>query len=205
MTDIVHHPFVIRLGGLAVTGFGIAVVAAFIMAQVITQRELERRGHDSKAIPDILFAAIAGTLIGAKLYYVLLITHDWRSIFERSGFVFWGGFLGACAAAALVIRRKRLNFMRIGDVAAIAIAAGYAIGRTGCWAIGDDYGKPWSSPLAVSFPEGAPPSTVGNMVQQFHAAVPAGLSPDAVLTVYPTQLMEVLLGLVMFGILWRLR
>lgn len=205
MTGIIHHPFVIHIVSLELSGFGIAVLAAFMIAQFITQRELERRGHDARAVPDILFAAIAGTLVGAKLYYVLVITHDWRSIFSRSGFVFWGGFVGACVAAAIVIRYKRLSFMRIADVAAIAIAAGYAIGRTGCWAIGDDYGKPWNSRVAVAFPEGAPPSTVGNMVQQFHAHVPFGLPPDAVLAVYPTQLIEVFFGLVMFAALWRLR
>jgi len=57
----------------------------------------------------------------------------------------------------------------------------------------------------VSFPDGAPPSTVWNMVHEFGATVPAGLSPNAVLSVYPTQLYEVVLGFFMFLVLWRLR
>lgn len=113
--------------------------------------------------------------------------------------------MGAAAAVAWVIHRRRLPFLQIADVAGIAIAAGYAVGRTGCWAVGDDYGKPWDGPLAVAFPQGAPPSTVANMRDLFHAAVPPGLPPDAVLAVYPTQLMEVVMGLAMFGVLWRLR
>ncbi|HKO16665.1 MAG TPA: prolipoprotein diacylglyceryl transferase [Gemmatimonadaceae bacterium] len=200
-----HHPFVFHIGPLAVTGFGIAVLAAFAIAQLITQRELERRGQDARAVPDLLLAAVVGTLVGAKLYFVLIITHDWHSLFSRSGFVFWGGFIGASLAVWLMIWRRRLGFMRIADVAGIAVAAGYAVGRTGCWAIGDDYGKPWNGALAVAFPQGAPPSTVENMRQIFHVALPANLPPDAVLSVYPTQLMEVALGLVMFGMLWRLR
>ena len=91
------------------------------------------------------------------------------------------------------------------DVAGIAIAAGYAVGRTGCWAVGDDYGRPWASRWAVRFPEGAPPSTVANMVQLFHVRVPPGTSPDAVMAVYPTQLAETALGVLMFLALWRLR
>jgi phosphatidylglycerol:prolipoprotein diacylglycerol transferase len=43
------------------------------------------------------------------------------------------------------------------------------------------------------------------MDQLYNANLPAGLPPDAVVAVYPTQLLEVVLGLVMFGILWRLR
>jgi len=91
------------------------------------------------------------------------------------------------------------------DVSGPAIAAAYAVGRTGCWAIGDDYGRPWNGFLAVAFPQGAPPSTAGIMARDFGVAVPPGVAPSTVLSVYPTQLLEVLLGVVMFLILWRLR
>ena len=43
------------------------------------------------------------------------------------------------------------------------------------------------------------------MNSEFHANLPATMSPDTVVSVYPTQLLEVALGLVMFWILWRLR
>jgi len=71
--------------------------------------------------------------------------------------------------------------------------------------VGDDYGRPWSSPFAVAFPDGAPPSTAYNLSQEFHLSLPAGTSPNTVLSVYPTQLFEVTLGFIMFLILWRLR
>jgi len=130
---------------------------------------------------------------------------DLGAVFSRAGFVFWGGLLGGIAATYLVIRRKHLSFPRISDVAAPALAAGYAIGRTGCWAVGDDYGRPWNGPWAVSFPNGAPPSTVANMTQLFHIPPPLGSTPNQVLSVHPTQLYEVVLGFVMFLILWRFR
>lgn len=201
----VHHPFAYALGPLQITGFGLAVLLAFVISQYISQAELARRGHDPAPIPDLVFAAVIGTLIGAKLYYVAVITHDWRDIFSRAGFVFWGGFMGSVALCALVIWKKKLRFTRISDVAGIAIAAGYSVGRTGCWAVGDDYGRPWASRFAVAFPEGAPPSTAGNMAQLFGMSSPPGTSPYTVLSVYPTQLYETVLGFVMFTILWRYR
>ena len=88
--------------------------------------------------------------------------HDWSALWGRAGFVFWGGFIGSVIGCWIVIKRKKLSFPRFADVGGIAIAAGYAVGRTGCWAVGDDYGKPWNGPLAVMFPEGAPPSTAGD-------------------------------------------
>ena len=197
------HPFTVELGRLSLTGFGLAVLLAFAISQIIAQRELARRGHDPSSIPDLILAAVLGTLIGGKLYYTLIITHDIRDLISRAGFVFWGGFIGSVAACYITIKLKKLNFIRISDVAGICIAAGYSIGRTGCWAVGDDYGRPWSGPLAVAFPEGAPPSTVHNMQALFGIQPPPGTPSDALLGVYPTQLFETVLGFVMFLILWR--
>ncbi len=200
----VHHPLAYSIGPISFTGFGLAVLLAFVIAQIIAQTELERRGYDPTPIGDLVFAAVIGGLLGAKLYYVFLMG-DITTLWSRGGFVFWGGLMGGIAAVMWVIRIKKLSIMRISDVAGIAIAAAYAVGRTGCWAVGDDYGRPWNSPFAVKFPDGAPPSTAGNMHALFGIPVPAGVSPDTVLSVYPTQLMEVALGFVMFLILWRLR
>ena len=201
---IVHHPFAYSIGKFSFTGFGIAVLLAFVIAQIISQRELARRGHDPEPISDLIFAAVFGGLIGAKVYYFFL-TGDPRDLLSRGGFVFWGGLAGGILAVLLVIRLKHLRVQRIADVAGIAIAAAYALGRTGCWAVGDDYGRPWHSRFAVSFPQGAPPSTAGEMAATFHLPIPAGASPSTVLSVYPTQLFEVALGFIMFAILWRLR
>lgn len=206
-SPIVHHPFNFGVGGFNFTGFGIAVLLAFLIAQIVSERELARRGHDieAKAVSDVLFAALLGTIIGAKLYYVTIVTHDWHDLWSRGGFVFWGGFMGSVLLCFLTIRLKHLSFVRFADVGGIAIAAGYAVGRTGCWAVGDDYGKPYTGPLAVAFPQGAPPSTVAEMQRTFHVQFPPGTDPQSVVSVYPTQLLEVVLGLVMFGILWRMR
>jgi phosphatidylglycerol---prolipoprotein diacylglyceryl transferase len=202
----VVQPFVFNVGPLPFTGFGIAVLLAFGIAQLIAQRELARRGHEleSHATPDILLAALLGTLVGAKLYYVVL-TGDPKAIFSRGGFVFWGGFIGSVAFCWFAIRMKKLSFVRYSDVAGIAIAAGYAVGRTGCWAVGDDYGRPWNGPLAVQFPNGAPASTAQNMTDLFGIPLPPGTSPSQLVSVHPTQLYETVLGFVMFAILWRLR
>jgi phosphatidylglycerol---prolipoprotein diacylglyceryl transferase len=207
-SPIVHHPFQFGIGGFNLTGFGIAVLLSFLIAQIVSERELARRGHDveAMAVSDVLFAALLGTMIGAKVYYVIVVSHDIRDLWSRGGFVFWGGFMGSVALCALTIRYKKLRFPRFADVAGIAIAAGYAVGRTGCWAVGDDYGRPYNGPLAVLFPEGAPPSTVAEMQRSFHITdFPAGTDPRTVISVYPTQIMEVVMGMIMFGILWRMR
>jgi phosphatidylglycerol---prolipoprotein diacylglyceryl transferase len=201
---IVHHPFVFSLGPLSITGFGIAVALAFAVAHHTAAQELERRGHDPAPMHDVLLAAVVGFIIGAKLYFVAL-EGSWDKVFSRSGLVFWGGLIGGIAASWIVLRWKRIPFFRIADATGPALAAGYAVGRTGCFAVGDDYGRPWTGWLAVAFPEGAPPSTAGTLMRDFGAQLPFSLRPETVLGVHPTQLYETAMGLAMFAILWRLR
>jgi phosphatidylglycerol:prolipoprotein diacylglycerol transferase len=205
---IVAHSFNFHIGPVEITGFGLAVLAAFFIAQFVSERELARRGQmaEAAAMGDVTFAALVGTLVGAKLYYVLVITHNVRDIFTRGGFVYWGGFIGSVLCCWLLIRMRKLSFLRFADATAIGIAAGYSVGRTGCWAVGDDYGKYWNGALAVAFPEGIPPSTVSTMMTHFNQQFDASFTnPNQVVTVIPTQLVEVALGFVMFLILWRLR
>ena len=131
---IVHHPFAYGIGPLQVTGFGIAVLLAFVIAQVVGQRLLAARGFDPEPVGDMIFAAVIGGLLGAKLYYVVVLG-NWDALFDRGGFVFWGGLIGGALAVLAVVARKRYGVLRIMDVGGPAIAAAYAVGRTGCWAI----------------------------------------------------------------------
>jgi len=203
-TPIEHHPFKFFLGPIELTGFGLAMMAAFGIAHFVAQRVLEERGDDPDIMNDVTFAALLGTVIGGKIYFAINEAR-FSALFSRAGFVYWGGFMGAVLLSWLIIRWRKANFLRTADGAAVGIAAGYAIGRTGCWAVGDDYGRVWDSAAAVAFPQGAPPSTVYNMNHEFHANLPASLPQDMVMGVYPTQLLEVALGFVMFLILWRYR
>ena len=204
MQSVVHHPFVYSVGPVEVTGFGVAMLGAFVLAQIVMSSELDRRGQtlEANAMGDITVAAVIGGLLGAKVYYVLL-TGD--SLFHRGGFVFWGGLIGGIASTFAVMKWKNIPFMRIADVGGIGLAAAYCIGRTGCWAVGDDYGRPWVNRFAVSFPNGAPPSTAGNMYAEFGMKSLGAHAQSELLSVYPTQLFEVALAFVMFAALWRMR
>jgi phosphatidylglycerol:prolipoprotein diacylglycerol transferase len=204
LAPIVHHPFQFSIGPLQFTGFGIAVVMGFVIAQMISQAEMQRRGYDPAPIADMILGAVIGGLLGAKLYFVVVLG-NWDALFTRGGFVFWGGLIGGAIGVLAIARYKKVPIWRTLEVGAPSLAAAYAVGRTGCWAVGDDYGRPWNGPLAVQFPEGAPPSTAGVMAREFEVSFPPDVDPNTVIAVHPTQLYEVAMALVMFAIIWRLR
>ena len=101
--------------------------------------------------------------------------------------------------------RRKASIPRAADAAAPALALAYAVGRMGCFLVGDDYGRPTDLPWGVAFPQGAPPSTAHNLSTMFGVSVPAGIPGDTVLAVHPTQLYEVGMSLIIFAVLWRLR
>ena len=204
MDPVIHHPFSYQVGPLELTGFGLAMLLAFLIGQAVASEELERRGWSAEIMGDITVAAVIGGLLGAKLYYTALVG-DIDALFSRAGFVFWGGLGGGILGSVLVVVMRKESFARISDATAPGLAAAYAVGRSGCWAVGDDYGTPWNGPLAVAFPEGAPPSTVANLVRQFGLRDYAEMPAQQVLAVHPTQLYEVAMGTAMFFLLWRLR
>ena len=201
---IIHHPLAYQIGPLQVTGFGLAVMLAFVIAQLTTNEVLTERGQDASVTSDCILAAVVGGLVGAKVYYALL-TGDPASLWHRAGFVFWGGLIGGSVTTLGLVHLRHWGVNRIADAAAPGLAAAYSIGRTGCWAVGDDYGRPWTSRWAVAFPDGAPPSTAQNLTELFHVKLPVGTPASRVMSVYPTELYEIALGFIMFLILWRLR
>jgi phosphatidylglycerol:prolipoprotein diacylglycerol transferase len=204
LVTIVHHAFALKVGPLELTGFGLAMLGAFVIGQIVAQAVLTGRKQDADVMPDIVIAAVIGGLLGGKIYFAVL-NQSAASLTERAGFVFWGGLAGGILATAGWMKFKQIRFTQISDACAPGLAAAYAVGRTGCWAVGDDYGRPWLSRFAVRFPEGSPPSTVQYMSSEFNQGAFPGLAPTDVIAVYPTQLFEVAMGLVMFGVLWKLR
>jgi phosphatidylglycerol:prolipoprotein diacylglycerol transferase len=201
---VVHRPFQFPVGPLDFTGFGIAVVVSFMIAQVVSESMMRMRGENPDPIGDMILGAVIGGLLGAKLYFVVVLG-NWDALWSRGGFVFWGGLIGGAIGVLLIARLKKVSWWTTLEVGAPAVAAAYAVGRTGCWAVGDDYGRPWSGPLAVQFPQGAPPSTVGVMQSEFGVRFPEAMDPATVVAVHPTQLYETAMGLVMFFVIWRMR
>ena len=186
------------------TGYGLMMMVAFLMAGWLVTLELRRRRLSEDYSADMVAAAVIGGIVGAKLWYVAL-TRDPGSLFARGGFVWYGGFLGGTAAVMLNGWRLRVPLRWTMQLVAPALAAGYALGRVGCFLVNDDYGRPSTLPWAVKFPQGLPPSTAGNMQALFGITVPPGTDPSTVLAVHPTQLYETALMLGAFFVLWAWR
>jgi len=98
-------------------------------------------------------------------------------LLSRGGLSWFGGFAGGLAAGLFFLRRRRLPIVRVLAAATPALAVAHAIGRVGCFLVGDDYGIPSSLPWAVAFPQGLPPTATPVHPTQLYEA--AALLPIA--------------------------
>jgi phosphatidylglycerol:prolipoprotein diacylglycerol transferase len=202
-------PILFEIGGFKVTSFGVLIALSFLAAGWLLARELKRQGQDPEAAWDLAgWAAICG-ILGAKIYYLILHFDEtaldpWAALLSRSGLVWYGGFSGGALGVLFRLHQLKLPLWKVADAVAPALALGYAIGRVGCFLVGDDYGSPTNAPWAVAFPQGAPPSTAGNL-RAFGVDVPATVPDSTVLAVHPTQLYETGMTLIILALLVRLR
>jgi phosphatidylglycerol:prolipoprotein diacylglycerol transferase len=201
-------PVVFRIGSFAVTSFGVMMFFSFVVGAWILGRQLERYRINPQLAWDLLAWIAVGGIVGAKLWYLALHASDWmanpiRETFSRGGLVWYGGFVGGVVAYWLQIRGRKLPMATMFDATAPALAIAIAIGRIGCFLVGDDYGLPTNSWVGVIFPEGASPPSTAGYLRSVGAHIPATIPDSQLVPVHPTQLYEVGIALVMFALLMR--
>jgi phosphatidylglycerol:prolipoprotein diacylglycerol transferase len=183
------YPILFEPFGYPISTFGIMMALGFLAATALAARRLREEGFDPDLATGMLIWCMLGGVVGAKLYYAVDIslregTPFRELLFAREGLTWYGGLLGGIGAAVIGCRRYRLPFFTWLNCVCVGAAVGQALGRVGCFLVGDDYGGPTSLPWGVAFPEGAPPVHV---------------------PVHPTQLYEAAWLLLAAGVLWRRR
>ncbi len=114
--------------------------AAYGVAILVFRRVARRRGLDTDGMRLVMGAGLVGGLAGANLAQFLAAGAPGKTI--EGGIA--GGFL------AVMWMKRRLGIIRpTGDLFALAIPAGEAIGRIGCFVGGCCYGKITTAALAV--------------------------------------------------------
>ncbi|MEE2847517.1 MAG: prolipoprotein diacylglyceryl transferase [Gemmatimonadota bacterium] len=199
------------LGGEAITSFGVFMLFAFLTGGYVIRAGMRRIGEDPDKAWDLVFMGVIGGIAGAKLYYILLnyerlTTDPGALILSRGGLVWYGGFLLATALVVWEIRRQKMPLPKMADIIAPALALAYAVGRMGCFLVGDDWGRPTDSWLGIAFPRGTPATSVINIERLGIAVDPELIEKyGQIVPVHPTQLYEVGLSTLIFFFLWKIR
>lgn len=182
-------PVLVQLGPLQIRWYGLMYVFGFLFAGWLFPREAKRRGIDldKEKTNDLIFYLVLGVLLGGRFGYILFYNLPYylgkpAEIFAiwHGGMSFHGGLLGVIVALWLFIRKNKIPFLQLADLAALATPVGLGLGRLGNFINGELWGKPSQVPWAIIFP-------LDPTHQPRH----------------PSQLYEAgLEGIVLFAILW---
>jgi phosphatidylglycerol---prolipoprotein diacylglyceryl transferase len=200
------------LGGEPITSFGMFMFFAFLAGGTLLRAEMERVDLPPDKAWDMLFMAVLGGVLGARIYYIFLnypqLAVDPKGlIFSRGGMVWYGGFIGGVVMCLWEVHRSKLPRGRMADLVTAPLAVGYAVGRMGCFLVGDDYGRPTAGWWGIKFPQGTPATRVDLLESHFGITVDPAIVEQfgQVVPVHPTQLYEIAMSLAIFAVIWRFR
>ena len=155
----------IHLGPLTLQTFGIMFALGFLAAGWVIAKRLREWGKPPDWAYEMVFSALIGGLLGSRIDFLIQNWEDVSddvlgNIFSGSGLVWYGGVIGGAIGVMLWARFRGMLNVSLGDLAAVPLALGYAVGRIGCQLSGDgDYGEPWDGPWAMAYPDGTVPTT----------------------------------------------
>ena len=164
----------------------------------------------------IMIAAVSG-IIGAKIFHNLENLGDFMAdpigqLISFSGLTFYGGLIAGSASVIIYARKYKINTLHLIDSFAPALILSYGIGRIGCQMAGDgDWGinNLTDKPEWISFlPDWMWSYNFPNNV--INAGIPIeGCSGrfcmELANPVWPTAFYEVIMSLIIFSILWKIR
>lgn len=129
---------------------------------------LQGRRNQGDVIPTesrvwVVIAAVLGGLIGARLMYLVEHVAEFADAWHEASFLLGGksivgGLLGGLIAVEWTKRRMGVT-MATGDLLALPLTLGIAIGRVGCFLSGlpdQTYGVATGLPWGVDFGDGVP-------------------------------------------------
>ncbi|MFH0921822.1 MAG: prolipoprotein diacylglyceryl transferase [Fibrobacterota bacterium] len=197
------HPDLIQVGFFHVRWYGFMYVVAFSLVYLLTTYRIKQKeiNLSSPLLDRVLTWGILGTIIGARLGYVLFYNfkYYWHNPLEiilpfdissgswhytgLSGMSFHGGLIGVFVSLWLCCRKANVPLTSVTDALAPVVPLGYAFGRIGNFINGELYGRLTSVSWGMYFP----------------------LAPSYRLR-HPSQLYEALFeGFLLFAILWTTR
>jgi phosphatidylglycerol:prolipoprotein diacylglycerol transferase len=183
----------IDLGFAEIRTFGLMVALGVMVGAVIASRLGERWGVPADDTIGLATRLVVAGVIGARLTWVITHTDQIDSPIDviavwQGGLQFSGGFLAAIVVGFPTFRRwTKATRWRMLDGLALGLTVGLALGRVGCYAVGEHLGRATTSFfLATRYDGGSTregPPEIGQVIHN-------------------TALYELIHLVVLAGILW---
>ncbi|MBN9158665.1 prolipoprotein diacylglyceryl transferase [Microbacterium sp.] len=172
--------------------YALCIIAGIIVATLMTNHRLTKRGAERWVVVDICIIAVPLAIIGARIFHVL--THPgfyfgpgkntWNPFEPGSVWAIWeggiaifGALIGGAIGAWLGCKWTGVRFSAFADALAPGLILAQAFGRFGNYFNHELFGLPTDVPWGLE-------------IESTNSAFPAGLAPGTLF--HPTFLYEVI-------------
>lgn len=144
------NPVAFSLGVFEVRWYGIIIALGIVLAFIVVQKEMVKRGMHPDFLTDLLIWAVPISIISARIYYVIF---SWDYYKENPGQIIqiWeggiaihGALIGAFITTYIYTKRRGISFWKTVDVAVAGLLIGQIIGRWGNFMNQEAHGGPVS-------------------------------------------------------------
>src|SRR5256714_9915391 len=153
-----YDPLVrIHLGPLSISPHGMGIAIGFLLGSYFFLGWCRKAGLTDDQVYSLVNRAAIGSIIGARVAYVINHPGDFNSPLEifavwKGGISLLGGIGGAVLAGVPKMRSEGLSFWKVMDMAVPCVAMGIVVGRIGDLVIADHLGKPTDFFLGYVWP-----------------------------------------------------
>lgn len=166
----------VDLGPFRIHFYALCIVAGIIVAVLLTNARLTRRGAEKWVVIDICLLAVPLAIVAARAYHVL--THlsfyvgdgknTWNPFQPGSVWAIWeggiaiyGALLGGAVGAYLGCKWTGVRFWTFADALAPGLIIAQAMGRFGNYFNQELFGQPTDAPWGLEIAAGNPAIPVG--------------------------------------------
>ncbi len=199
------HPIFLRIGSFVIHWYGVCMAAGFVCFLLTLQHFGKGTRRTGDYISNLVTLLIVSAIGGARAAYVIehwtsggYATNFW-SVFNirEGGLMFYGGLLCCWAAITGFVRCHKERYFDFLDFLVTALPIGHACGRVGCFLEGCCFGALTDGPLGVHYP-------IGSHLWTHQVEIGLIDKASAPLPVYPSQLFEAGLLVMLYVVLFRL-
>ena len=201
LAAIPYHTFPqFHLGPLTIRSFGTLVGLGVIIGAWVAARDIERWGVSREDTYRLATRMVVGGIVGARITWVLTHLDQIHSPVDviaiwNGGIQFSGGFIAAVIIGFPTFRTwgTKLRWRSL-DGYAYGLTIGLAIGRIGCYSVGEHFGRTTDFFLGVTY-------RGGGTQEHFIGSQPLVKG----MTFHNTALYELIHLLVLFAIMYAIR
>lgn len=137
--------------GVPIYWYGVLITVGVILAYFYAMHRTKEFGLNKDRVFDVVFAALIGGFLCARIYYCVFITldpnspinYDFVTTFtgiRDGGLAIYGGIIGAFLVGFVACKIRRVNFFAMCDLASLGFLIGQTIGRWGNFVNQEAYG-----------------------------------------------------------------